>query len=369
MMKIDRLRVRRLRLPLRVPYKLAFGPVTQFDTLLVEATLGGREGLGEATILTGYTDETIEGAWASARQLAAVLAGLADEEATARLEATWQRAPFTATAFLTALEMARGSPFLAVERETRVPLLAGLEATDEAGIAAEIERAIGRGFGTLKVKVGFAVAEDLVRVALVQRLNGGRLRLRVDANQGYDRDDGLRFATSVAPDDIELLEQPCDAGDWEASEAIARVSNVPLMLDESIYDERDIERAAAIGARFVKLKLMKLGTLARLDRALGLIRDLGMEPVLGNGVAGDVGCWMEGAIARRRITNAGELNGFLRQAKPLAEPPIRFEAGAMVLEPRGLPRLDGGQLARVTLAMLEAQAGKAPVERAEGGMA
>ena len=61
---VERLNLYRLEVPLASPYKLSFGPVTKFDTILVEAQDDdGRIGLGEATLLTGYTDETVDGAW------------------------------------------------------------------------------------------------------------------------------------------------------------------------------------------------------------------------------------------------------------------------------------------------------------------
>ena len=43
---------------------------------------------------------------------------------------------------------------------------------------------------------------------------------------------------------------------------------------------------------------MKMGGLASPGSGLARIRELGMEPVLGNGVACEVGCWMEACIAR-----------------------------------------------------------------------
>jgi L-alanine-DL-glutamate epimerase-like enolase superfamily enzyme len=124
---------------------------------------------------------------------------------------------------------------------------------------------------------------------------------------------------------------------------------VPLMLDESIYSEAEIERAAQIGAAFVKLKLMKCVSLDRLVKELILIRDLGMKPVLGNGVAGDIGCWMEACVARKHIRNAGEMNGFLRPLISLAWPPLCLESGALQLDPAGAPRLDEAALEKATL--------------------
>jgi L-alanine-DL-glutamate epimerase-like enolase superfamily enzyme len=190
------------------------------------------------------------------------------------------------------------------------------------------------------------VDADLARVALVQQAAGGRATIRLDANRGFSRPDGCRFAAALDPHGIELFEQPCDAADWDANAAVARVSTVPVMLDESIYGLEDIERAGAIeGIGFVKLKLKKLGGLDRLDAGLRLIRACGMEPVLGDGVSADIACWMEACVARGTITNAGEFNGFLKPTVRLFATPLRFEDGALRLAPGFVPDIDRKVLA------------------------
>lgn len=338
-----------MRIPLATPYKLAFGPVTHFDTILVRATAGGRVGVGEATILTGYTNETLRDSWVRVLATSKKLPGISTDAAKATIAADLRDAPFAATALTTAIEMLEGHPALQITRPERVPLLAGINATDKEGITREIEEALAGGYETLKIKVGFDVEEDLGRVAFIQSCNAGRGRLRIDANQGYDRVDACRFASCVDSTDVELLEQPCHADDWQSLKAVASVTNVPLMLDESIYTEADIERAARTGASFVKLKLMKFVSLDRLEKGLARIRELGMEPVLGNGVASDIGCWMEACVARRAIRNAGEMNGFLRQVRPLSQPPLNVIGGALQLAPDQVPRPDAAALERVTV--------------------
>lgn len=328
---IEEIRLDRLCLPLKEPYKLAMGTVNAFDTIVARVVVNGREGLGETTILTGYTNETIDDAWPRAATLASKLIGLDCEAATALAERDLGDAPFTLTAFATAIEMALEHPLLVVSAEQHVPLLAGINATSFADIEHEIEAAAMAGYGTLKIKAGFEIEADLARVAFIQKCNAGRLKLRVDANQGFSCEDGVRFAAMLSPDAIELLEQPCHAEDWDAAKAVAAVSTVPLMLDESIYDLEDIKRAADLGAAFVKLKLMKMTSLTKLAEGLDLIRNLGMQPVLGNGVASDIGCWMEACVARRHITNAGEMNGFLRQRQSLSSQPIEIVSGRMKL--------------------------------------
>jgi o-succinylbenzoate synthase len=350
-MKIENLTVYRLRVPLTRPYNLSFGPLDAFDTVLVELRdADGNLGLGEATYLTGYSDETIAGGWALAQHLAAGFAGLTADAIRARLDPHFATAAFTATAFNTALEMAAHHPLLAVPHESRVPVLALLHATDAAEIAREMQQLFARGHTTLKVKVGFDATRDAALVRRVQRALQNRGTIRLDANQGYARDDACSFAANLDPQGIELFEQPCAAGDWESACAVARVSAVPMMLDESIYGIDDIRRAADLGAaRFIKLKLMKLGGLDRLAAAIDTIRDCGMQPVLGNGVACEIGCWMEACVARGRIDNAGEMNGFLKPAAPILAAPLEFERGAIVLEPGYCPALDAAAVARCTL--------------------
>ena len=100
MASLERITVYRLKVPLRAPYRLAFGPVEHYDTLVVECV--GRDGgigLGEATVLTGYTDETIEDSWRAARAIAEELAARDTADAHHRLERIVHDRPFTATAF------------------------------------------------------------------------------------------------------------------------------------------------------------------------------------------------------------------------------------------------------------------------------
>jgi L-alanine-DL-glutamate epimerase-like enolase superfamily enzyme len=346
-MRIDEINIYRLRVPLRAPYRLSFGPVEAFDTVLVE--MRDREGLigiGEATYLTGYTDETIAGSWALVQRLGREYAGLEADEIALLLQPHFVPAPFTATAFQTALDMMAGHPLLAVERPVRVPVLGLLNAKETATIETEAQQLFAQGFTTLKVKVGFDAADDAAMVKRIQQIVEGRARLRLDANQGYSRDDACGFVRSLDPDGIELFEQPCAAADWEAACAVARVSPVPMMLDESIYGIDDIRRAAELNAaRYIKVKLMKLGGLGRLTQAIDAIRDCGMEPVLGNGVACEIGCWMEACIARGRINNAGEMNGFLKPLSPLLVQPLKFDHGAIALEPGYRPVLDRAAIA------------------------
>lgn len=347
----------RLRLPLVTPYRLAFGPVEALDTVVVRiARADGAEGFGEATLLTGYTDETIDGTWEKVGELLAAWdsAGFDLGRALDGLDATH---PFLTTAFRTALEMAEGSPRLTLQAPARVPILGLLQGDTPERLAAEAEALLAQGYRTLKVKVGFDPAADAATVAAAQAAVAGRARLRIDANQGFDARQAIDFVSRLAPEAIELFEQPCAAGDWDAHMAVVPVASergIALMLDESIYTEREIERAASLGAaRFIKVKLMKFCSLGRLEAAIARIRALGLVPVLGNGVAADLGCWMEACIAARAIDNAGEMNGFLKPRERLLADPLAFRDGAIEIPARWRPRVDRDALDRLALGTMQ----------------
>lgn len=345
---LEKLAVYRLQVPLSKPYRLAFGAVEHYDTIVVEAIdRDGRTGFGEATVLTGYTDETIDGAWRVAREFAGKLAGTGRADAVRSIQQLGIEFPFTATAFGTALEMMAGSELLNLPAPARVPLVGLLHATREDAIYHEFQQLLSAGYRTIKVKVGFDAAADASLVKTVQKIVRGTARIRLDANQGYSATQAVDFVAALDPTDIELFEQPCAAGDWTSHLAVAHASPVPMMLDESIYGLADIEKAAEVkAAAYIKVKLMKLVTLARLAEALERIKSLGMTPVLGNGVACDPGCWMEGCIAARHIDNAGEMNGFLKMRGQLLSERVEFREGAMWIMPGFRPRLDPASIGK-----------------------
>lgn len=349
---LDSIALYRLRVPLTAPYHLAFGVVNAYETILVEiADVDGRCGIGEGTVLTGYSDETIEDSWAAADAFAKTLHREKPRQAAQAILGFGARFPTAATAFGTALEMLQGAELLVNKSDLAIPLVGLLGTKTEQELQAEFATQFASGYRTFKVKVGFDVKEDVARVRAVQRIVRGKGVIRLDANQGYSADQGVAFLKSLDPADIELFEQPCASGDWASHLAVAKHSPVPVMLDESIHGVADVEKAAALGAAsYIKLKLTKLVSLQELERAISRIKSLGMTPVLGNGVACDVGCWMEACVAARHITNAGEMNGYLKTGTHFLIPRLEFADGSLLVKAGFSPALDRDAVAQHTVA-------------------
>ena len=346
-MKLQEIVLRKVRLPLIRPYVLSYRTFDEFEPIIVEVRDGdGRVGWGEGHISPGSSSETREGGWAFCNEHAAKIVGMDAADAKAVVAARFEESHVAATALITAIEMIEGHPLLTVEQDTRLPMLTPFNSSSPKDIEAEVEKRLEEGFRTFKIKVGKDASADTARVRTIQRTIAGRATRRLDATRAYSEHDGSRFAATLDPAGIELFEQPCDSDDWDANANVAKVSTVPVMLDEPICAIEDIERAADIpNIEYCKLKLKRFGSLDGLKIALERVRALGMEPVLGDGTSCEVQCWMEGCVARSTIRNAGEFNGFLKPKVRLFAEPLRFDDGALVLPAGYRPTMNADVLA------------------------
>ena len=353
-MRITSITLRKLSWPLINPYRLSYRTFEVFEPYLVEVGNDlGRNGFGDGHISPGSSSETREGGWTFLRELAPQLLGQDNDAAKTLVLARFADSKVAATAMVIAVEALEDSPRLKVDDATRLPLLTPVSSIDLNAIPVEVQYLLDNGFRTFKIKVGLDVDADLARVRAIQQAASGRARLRIDANRAFDREQGCRFAAALNPEGIELFEQPCAAEDWAANAAVAKISSVPLMLDEPICTLADIDRAAEIeGVGFCKLKLKRFGSLDRLYEGLEHVRSRGMAPVLGDGLGSELCSWMEACVARGTIDNAGEFNGYLKPKDRLFANPLGFDHGDMVMPAGYQPHIDHQALQRHTTDML-----------------
>ena len=134
----------------------------------------------------------------------------------------------------------------------------------------------------------------------------------------------------ISKDNVELFEQPFGVNNWVEMSNLQEISPLPLMLDESIHTGADIERTCKSRcAQYVKFKLMKAGSLERLKKLINQALKNGLKVVVGNGVAGEIGCVHEALVSEKLIDNAGEMNGFSRQKENIFSDDIILMNGRM----------------------------------------
>jgi muconate cycloisomerase len=353
---IEHIEAQRVVLPLARPYELSFGTLRHFDLCLVRVRVDGREGLGDCVPLPGYSPESADTVWAGLGTLASPLAGRPAVEALAELEEGRARRPFATAPLLTALEAAV-SPAV-VPAGVAVPLVGTVGGHDDEQAAGDAVRLLAEGHRTLKVKVGFDPVADARRVGRIQAAVAGEALLRVDANQAWGPAEARAFAERVDPAGIEHFEQPFPPAAWEETAELARTCPLPLMLDESIESEADLERTLELGcAQVVKFKLAKAGGLAALEALVRRAQAGGLRVVLGNGVAGDVENLAEILLAARLVATTGEMNGFAKPTTRLLANPYAIDRGSAVVPAGHIPVLDEERVTAHEVARLEVRAG------------
>ncbi len=336
-----------LDIPLTKPYHLSFTDVVSFPSVIaIIETADGRQGLGESTALPGYSSETAEEIWDFVIKNGKGITGKSVGEAIEMLKAVPYGPAFAKTPLLTALETLEFGKELGIGGKGFDLELVGIVNSDDPDESKEIiSDLFKKKYKTLKVKVGRDITKDIQRIREVQDFVGNRAAIRIDANQGYHYQDAELFVKNIDPGNIELFEQPFGIEDWDEMTALSKISPVPLMLDESIRSLKDLEKTDSLKcAGYVKFKLMKIGSFKKLLESVAWCREKGLKVVLGNGVAGEIGCYHEALLGSKVLNNAGEMNGYLKQSHFLLKQEMPVIDGKMTVSSGFTPDFDSVRL-------------------------
>jgi L-Ala-D/L-Glu epimerase len=147
---------------------------------------------------------------------------------------------------------------------------------DEPEVMRAKTREAGK-YSILKVKTGTDRDEEVLRIL---REEAPDARVRVDANTGWSVDQTIAMLPMLRDYKVELIEQPVAADDYEGLAKITRVSDIPIIADESCRVSDDI--ANLVGrVHGVNIKLAKCGSVLEAVRIAETAREHGMQVMLG----------------------------------------------------------------------------------------
>ncbi len=117
------------------------------------------------------------------------------------------------------------------------------------------------GFNVVKLKAGINVDEDIERVFKLREQFGNELKIRVDANLGYNLEQLRYFIQKTSHLPIELIEQPLPVGKENELCTLSEAEKKLLAADESLLDASSAMRLSASPQPFgiFNIKLMKCG--------------------------------------------------------------------------------------------------------------
>jgi O-succinylbenzoate synthase len=266
--RIERIELRRLRLPLVRFFETSFGRVYDRTFLLVTVEDSGAAGIGEcvADRTPYYSAETTATAWqVIAEFLAPIVLGRVFAHPQEIFDAMRVvRGHHMAKA---AIEMAAWDLFARQEGVSLARLLGGTRDAIEAGVSIGIQDsldelvervAIERAAGYRRVKIKIKRGWDLDAVAAL-RERFDDLPLMVDANAAYTFADAAHLA-GLDRFDLLMIEQPLDYDDIRDHARLQRCLRTAICLDESIHGvhaaEDAIERQAC---RIINIKPGRVG--------------------------------------------------------------------------------------------------------------
>jgi len=272
MMKITNILIHSVTIPLVAPFKTALRTVTEIENILVTLTtdteLVGYGGAAPTAVITGDTLASITGGIEYIRDQIVGMEFNASEQIFQRLN----NCLVGNTSAKAAVDMAI---YDLLAKSLGIPLyqlLGGLTNSIETDITisldtiekmvSESKGKLKESFKILKVKVGGDPDLDIERLQAIQDAVGPNVKIRIDANQGWIAKEAVLVGKELERRkiNIELMEQPVPARDFEGMRYVRDNLAIPVVADESVFSPQDaLELVSMRAVDGLNIKLMKCG--------------------------------------------------------------------------------------------------------------
>lgn len=352
MIRLERVVLREIRLPLKEPFKISSGVVKDRRIMLLELQdSGGVRAWSECVAgeKPNYSPETIDTAWLAIREwLAPRLFGVALDgpaDAHTRMEAD-VRGHRMAKA---ALEMGLWGLVAEKEGVSLAQLLGGTQERIPVGVSlgiqatpeALVERATAAAkAGYRKIKLKIEPGREIAFVAAVREALPDA-ELMVDANNAYTLDDAGLLA-QLDDFDLMMIEQPLESEDLVRHAELQRRLRTPLCLDESITSVNRLEDMLRLGSgRIVNIKPGRVGGFTSSIAIHDMARANDIPVWCGGMLESGVGRAYNVALASLPgFTLPGDLSPSSRYwERDVVTPEWTMDAEGMVTVPRDVPGL------------------------------
>jgi len=338
-------------LPLTKPYTIAYKITSDTEIVFLEIMLeNGMAGIGAANPFADVVGETPE------QSLANLQSGYLDEfigkdilQFNHLIDAAmlhFPKQPGTIAAIDIALHDLFGK-FLGIPvmdfygRQTEsLPTSVTIGIKDIKEMLVDAADYYKQGFRILKIKTGINVEEDIERVKKLSEQFGASMRIRVDANQGYQLPDLTKFIQQTKQLGLELIEQPVKVGQDKLLTELDEASRKMLVADESLLNAYSAWQLSNLPQPYgvYNIKLMKSGGIKGAKEIAVIAKNAGIDLFWG--------CNDESIVSITAALHAAyscsntrylDLDGSFDLAKDLVQGGFELKDG--YLYPVGLPGL------------------------------
>ena len=245
--------------PLRTTFSTSLGQKDVMKSVIVKVCLkDGLTGLGECPTSFVLKEETIPAIKSIIREVVPKMKDLPIDkydEAIEKFRKLYPRNPMTISGLETAFFRASlsfqgiseyeyfGGKLSTIETDITIPYLTDLEA-----LRKWMAYTLKSRFTVFKLKVSGDITSDkglLSEVDGFLRNHIDAFTIRLDGNQGFTDKTYLKFLDFLSSRNypIDLFEQPLPKDDYKGLKEIKKRSFVPVILDETIFNEADLKHA------------------------------------------------------------------------------------------------------------------------------
>ncbi|MHA1993267.1 MAG: mandelate racemase/muconate lactonizing enzyme family protein [Candidatus Hodarchaeales archaeon] len=164
---------------------------------------------------------------------------------------------------------------------TKVDTCEALGMGEPLVLAQKAEQFLKLGIKAVKLKVGVDLQKDIETVKTVRDIVGDDFNIRIDANEGYSLNTAVKVLKKIERWDIEYVEQPIAAWDYDGLNFLRKSVDIPIMVDESICTIVDaVKLIQSRAADLFGLKLIKHGGIFKTTKIATLAECNDIECVL-----------------------------------------------------------------------------------------
>lgn len=332
-MKIQEIQIGKVSIPLKKPFKTALRQVNSAEDIIIKVIANsGQVGFGNApptAVITGDSQDSIIAAIRDT--LGPRIVGM-EIDNLENIMTTLDTGMLHNQSAKAALDIAVhdlfgkcfGLPlyklFGGYRSGMETDLTISLNAPDE--MVRDALEAVAEGYTALKLKVGNEPALDILRVQAIRGAVGKDIKIRLDANQGWSPKEAVRTIRKFEADglDIELIEQPVKAHDFEGLKYVTDRVTTDIMADESAFGPFEVFQLLSMRAcDLINIKLMKAGGLHNAIKIAHFAETMDVQCVMGCMLESKVGITAAASLAAgKKIISRADLDA----AVLLAEDPV-----------------------------------------------
>lgn len=347
-LRLERVELREIGLPLKSPFETSFGRTTRRRILIVRVfDRDGASGYGECVASENpfFNHETIDTAWLIiTKHIAPILAG-ARTESAAQVRDTlgpirenrMAKAGVEAAIWDLEAKLAQ-SPLWKHVGGTRDEIACGVSIGLQSSTDALLDKVsceVASGYQRIKIKI--KPGQDVGLVEAVRK-KFPDITLSVDANSAYRLETDVPLLKRLDDYNLLMIEQPLTPGDLLDHSKLQKELRTPICLDESILCLANAQHANELGAcRIINIKLGRVGGFSEGKAIQAFARNHDM-PVWCGGM-------LEAGIGRAHNIALSTLPGFTLPGdvsasarywdQDIIEPPVTVSSQGTIKAPAG----------------------------------